>query len=613
MNLDKIGQFTLLLPDSPVAEVVTQRLGALGNLRLHHPSGRPWLIAQTGVDPLIHGTHGSSAIAMTGPSSASAEDLAGLLSSSTDAVALARRASLHDGSFILLARTPSYLIARGPAMQTRRVFTTQIHGAHFASDRADVLAKLGGFSLDETRTRMHLALGLPSPINDLPVWSEVESIPGDECIILEPDGTSIKRATWWMRPAPVNSRREGARRLREALEAAVRARTWRGDRTVADLSGGLDSTPVCYFASQGPQGCIARTYYSDQPGGQEDLLWAKKALDNIHGVSRHLISSVDDQPEFFGGLDTDIFPDEPTQAAMAAPRYLDTFSHDRDVGAEVHLTGVGGDHLFQGLPHWEKAIFHKSPRLALQRIRQQPLLQGYRITKVIKELRSKPSYQQWYIAALKRAEGGALGSDQLPIPRLNDWSVPIHVVPWLTDEAWGSIAESLHSEVDRLQPLAKSATEHFDLYIAREGSKIARGIQQFGEQAGVRVDAPLLDDHVVEAILSVAYEERDSPREWKPLIKEAMSGLLPRDYLERTTKVGGGPQSIRGFRNNYRNLFELWEETGLFENQILDKDRLIADLPPDSVREPSRFVFALTNTALFLRSVKRRMAQETTR
>ncbi|MFE0590760.1 asparagine synthase-related protein [Micromonospora echinospora] len=598
MDLDRVGQFVVLLPDSAAAAGVEERLRGIRDVRLHHPSGRPWLIARTGTDPMMHEVAGLRTVALLGPSSANHVGLRQLLTRSEDLDGLVRAASHFDGSFVLFANTPGALVARGPASQTRRVFTAQINGVHFVSDRADVLAYLGGMRLETSRTRLHLAMGLPAPINDLPVWAGVESVPGHRYVAVTSDGSSLRNPVWWTRPTPTGSRSEGAEKLRTALAAAVAVRTSGGQHVVADLSGGLDSTPVCYFAAQGPVGCVANTLYLDQIGGREDLLWAKKAIASMPGVTQHLVSSTTELPEFFGGLEVSITPDEPTQAAATTPRFLEILKREQQIGASVHLTGVGGDHLLRGLPTWEKAIFRANPRLAWRRVRDWPLLENQRALSLLGDLLDRRSYREWYAAAVKRAER----STEPPIPRINDWSVPIQLIPWLTKDARESIIDDLHGLTDTLTPLGGTASEHSDLYMIREAGKFARGMHQIGELAGVRVDAPLLDDHVVEAVLGVAYAERDSPLEWKPLMKAAMSGLLPEDYLARTSKVGGGPQVARGFKNNYPTLARIWEDAGLFDHGLIDRDRLFRDVPPDSMREPSRFVLALTNTALFLRA-----------
>ncbi|MEU6073915.1 asparagine synthase-related protein [Micromonospora sp. NPDC047074] len=607
VDLDRVGQFVVLLPDSAAAAGVEERLRGIGDVRLHHSSGRPWLIAKTGTDPLIHEAAGQCAVALLGPASANHLGLRQLLPLAEDPDGLVRAGSRFDGSFVLFANTPGGLVARGPVSQTRRVFTARVNGVHLVSDRADVLAYLGDTRLETSRTRLHLAMGLPAPLNDLPVWAGVESVPGHRYVAVTSDGSSLRQPVWWTRPTPTGSRREGAERLRAALAAAVAVRTSGGQTVVADLSGGLDSTPVCYFAAQGPVGCVANTLYADQIGGGEDLLWAKKAIASMPGVTQHVVSSTADLPEFFGGLEVSIFPDEPTQAAAATPRFLEMLKREQQIGASIHLTGVGGDHLLRGLPMWEKAVFRANPRLAWRRVRDWPLLENQGALSLLRDLLDRRSYGEWYAAAVKHADD-AVRLAQLPIPRINDWSVPIQLIPWLTKDARESIIDDLKGLTDILIPLGDTASEHFDLYMVQEAGKVARGMHHIGELAGVRVDAPLLDDHVVEAVLGVAYQERDSPLEWKPLMKAAMSGLLPEDYLARTSKVGGGPQAVRGFKNNYPSLMKIWEEAGLFDHGLIDRDRFFRDVPPDSMREPSRFVLALTNTALFLRARSRNAA-----
>ena len=600
MGLDQILQFALLLPDDPVGTSVAEQVGELADVRLDHESGKPWFIARTVTDPVIFETLGQKAVALVGPSSADEGGLRRILSQADDADALVRAASRFDGSFVVFGKIAGSFFARGPAMQTRRLFTAVVGDARAVSDRADVLAHLGHKQLEMSRVALQLTLGLPSPANDFPVWAGVESISGEQYALMRSDG-AFELRTWWTRPAPVASRSEGAEKLRRALESAVRVRTAGDHLVAADLSGGLDSTPVCYFAARRRNGCVAKTFYADYPGGREDLLWAKKALASIPGLTRHVVSSVEHLPGFFENLEATTFPDEPTSASMTGPRYLQILAEDLEVGASVHLTGIGGDHLFRGLPMWEKDIFRSNPRLAWRRLRSDPFFEGQSSLTLLKDLFDKRSFRQWYTDTIDRAAEDVSGT-RLPMPRLSDWSIPIEFTPWLAEDTRATLMRDLTHLATISDPLGARPSDHFDLYFIRDAAKVARGMGQIGSEAGVLLDAPLLDDHVVEAVMGVAYHERDSPLEWKPLMKAAMTGLLPDDYLMRTTKVGGDPQSLRGFNDNYPSLVRLWDEAGLFEHGLLDRDRFFNDVQPSATKAPSRFVLKVTNLAIFLKA-----------
>ena len=124
-----------------------------------------------------------------------------------------------------------------------------------------------------------------------------------------------------------------------------------------------------------------------------------------------------------------------------------------------------------------------------------------------------------------------------------------------------------------------------------------------GQPDDVLFDSPLIDDHVIEAVFAVRYDERDTPMEWKPLMKEAMRGLLPDDYLHRATKVGGGPQAVRGYAKHYPTLAAIWEESGVLDQGLIDRQALVEASRPNDTRIPSPMVITLTNLALFLRDV----------
>ncbi|MCT1891870.1 asparagine synthase-related protein, partial [Brevibacterium luteolum] len=101
-----------------------------------------------------------------------------------------------------------------------------------------------------------------------------------------------------------------------------------------------------------------------------------------------------------------------------------------------------------------------------------------------------------------------------------------------------------------------------------------------GRYYGIDFESPLLDDRVVEAVLSVRYEERDTPTEWKPLMKSAMEGLLPGEYLRRTNKIGAGPQPVRGYSTHFQSLRRLWEYSGLLDNGLFDSNALLESAAP---------------------------------
>lgn len=355
--MDHYGSFIVALPDTDSGSLVQERLQDLTDVRLDHPSGRPWLLARVKPKSLLAHTEGRLRVAMVGPTSASPDDLERIAREVRTPRELADSSRRFDGSFCVLGSFAGLLYASGPATQTRRIFYAEIGGVRVVADRADVLARLGGLEVDYTALGLRLASGLPHPANDLPMWKDLVAVPGAEYVVVQRDGVTVDSETWWSRPKPILSRAEGADRLREAIAAAVRVRTAAGADVACDLSGGLDSTPLCYFAAQGPRGVLARTFYTEDPGGREDLDWAQRALPNMPGVHTHEVFSTDGLPDFFGGLgELRIYLDEPSQAAAAAPRIQHMLEDDVKRGIRTHITGLGGDHLLRGVKSWNHTL-----------------------------------------------------------------------------------------------------------------------------------------------------------------------------------------------------------------------------------------------------------------
>jgi len=263
------------------------------------------------------------------------------------------------------------------------------------------------------------------------------------------------------------------------------------------------------------------------------------------------------------------------------------------------LNGVGGDHLLCGLGPWEHSLFRTRPLLAWRRARDRHVLEGHRMSTTLRELLDNSSYRTW----LQRTIATALASTEpAEFPRVSDWSSPLRLPPWLSAEARAALATRLREIAASATPVGPDRGTHLDLFILREGARTARGLGQLGPAANVVHDGPLLDDHVAEAVLVTRCEERDTPVEWKPLMKAAMKGLLPDAFLRRTTKIGGAAQAVRGFADHHEDLWTLFAESGLLETGLIDITKLTEATRPDSKAMPSPHIFGAVNTALFLRN-----------
>ncbi|WP_167476590.1 asparagine synthase [Nocardia arthritidis] len=499
------------------------------------------------------------------------------------------------GAYHVVGSFEGRVYAQGSASGVHRVYHAAVCGVRVLSDRMDMLAELAGLPPNDTAVAMRLVRGLPYPLSEVPLWSGITAVAADDCLVVETDGHGWATKTWWRRPDPVLSRAEGAARLRSALADATAARAV-GGLITCDLSGGLDSTPLCYFAARSPSGVIAKTSYNDDPGGRQDLLWARKALAVMPGVREHVVESTNDMPDFYGGL-LDILDrvDEPTQSLLCAPRIEHQLRYDSARGVAVHLNGLGGDQLFCGSSSWEHSLFRRKPLSAWQRARAVQLAEGHSPLATLRALCDRSGYAAWLSRSIEDALDGRA-------PGLCGWSLTPRFPSWLSAAAKDALREAMLRAVRDADPLGVNRAEHHELSEIRDAARVVRGSAQLGARFGVSHQAPLLDDRVVEACLSVRREERVTPVEWKPLMKEAMRGLLPDEFLRRVTKTDGTGQVMRGFNAHRHDISTLCESSGLSESGLIDMAAFTAAVNPKGMELPDTLMNEFTNLALFIRN-----------
>lgn len=598
----------VVLPDTSAAARLAARLVTPTQLR--HASGRPFLLGDPATDRVLTAETGADRLALVGQVDADPAELRQLLASVTTPAGLTR-ATGRPGSYCTVGSIGGQVYVSGPAFETRRLWWANIDGVTVISNRADCLARLGDFDVDPTALVLRLLGSTPHPLDRPSLWAEVNALPGDRYLTVDRHGQH-SQGTWWQLPAPELDLAAGAAGLREALAGSVRARTATGSALACDLSGGLDSTPLCYFAARAGQGVLARTLYNDDPGGAEDLRWAQKTLDVMPGVHTHLVSTTDALMDFYEGIDGVHAPlDEPNQAVTAGPRIMALLTDDRDRGIGLHLNGLGGDHILRGVEAWEHTLFRTHPWQAWQRARAAHIPEGIPARTTLRQLVDRRAYRQW----LRDTAAAALDdrTSRRAVPGLNDWSPPMALPPWLSQAGVDIVRDRVRRALPAAEPLDPTMAGHTDLYFIRDAGRLVRSTAQLGTPLGVAYEAPLLDDGVVEAALAVRREQRDNPLEWKPLMKAAMRGLLPDDYLKRTSKVGGGPQSVRGYRRHYDQLIGLMESGGLFDTGLVDRTRLIESTTPSEWETPAHHIHQAVNAAVFLRNNATHRRQAVTR
>jgi asparagine synthase (glutamine-hydrolysing) len=575
-----VPSWFVVLPDCEAAGRVGPRLQDRATQAIKHPSGRPWVLGHWPEGTVALGEAGRTGLALIGQHASTAAELVDAANRIRTVTDLDGFAASLVGSSHLIASAAGQVRIQGTVTGVRPVFHARVADVTIAADRADVLAALLDAELALERLAVHL-LEPPIlyPLAGQPVWQGVELLPGDRYLVLDGDGGN-RSVRWWSPPEPVLPMAEGAPALREALSAAVSART-RGRRLVSSDLGGLDSTAVCSLAARGAAQVVAYTAASPDPLA-DDVAWAARTVAGLGNVEHHVIPAEDMPLVYHGLLAMEDRLDEPCNATVDRDRWLVIVQRAAARGSRLHLTGMGGDELLYGSLAHLHSLLQTNPRIALRHLRGFAAKYRWPYGQVARQLSDRRPYHAWLAGV-----PDTLTALRPPIEEpLLDWGFRPRLPPWMRPAAVQEVRDLICAEADaRIQPLAPGRGQHRELETMRFISRITRQLDQMAARFGVTLAAPYYDDRVIEAGLAVRPQERIVPWRYKPLIIEAMRGVVPDESLARQTKANGSGDADPGLRRHRAELLALWEDSRLGRLGLIDADALhelcTRPLPPE--------------------------------
>jgi asparagine synthase (glutamine-hydrolysing) len=418
-----------------------------------------------------------------------------------------------------------------------------------AADRPQSVAALARTGIDEQSLTLQLLspYGPPWPLTNERLWRGVDSLSMGHYLTIHPDGSS-NAVRWWSPPEPELPLEQGAVALLQALAEAVDARSQPGATVSADLSGGMDSTSLCYLA--GRRGVpLVTVHYEPLDFPNDDSVWAKQCQTELSDVC-HLMVARNTAPEWYAEsqrLVDDI--EGPYPFDRSRPTVLHLARLVADTGSTRHLLGIGADELF-----------HPSSRRPPR----------------------GESYECWLAST----------ADQLTVPWASgepiDWEVPPKLPPWTTSDAVQTVRRLLQAAAaEPAQPLSPIPAWHQIMRLTLMNGAIVRRMSRAASRFGVSFHAPYLDDRVLEAALAIHPSDRTRSNPAKPSLAAAMRGIAPDDLFHRKTK---GTATHEGYacRRRWNELLELCDDSRLARMGIIDAAVLRAALhgAPEQARPP---------------------------
>ncbi|MFI0829544.1 asparagine synthase-related protein [Streptomyces roseolus] len=523
------GSWFVVLPDHEAVREAAVRLRAWAEQEVRHPSGRPWLLGRWESSEVTTARVGDHGAAVLGRHVLTETELATRLGAVAAPGGAERFADGWAGSFHLVLSVHRQVRVRGTASATRRVFTACQNGVTVASDRADVLAALSGAAVNVRRVAMRLlSPQVAHPFGEHSLWAGIECVPADQELVVDPGGRS-RRTRWWRPPEAVLPMAEGAERVRTALQASLHTCKGAADVLSCDLSGGMDSTSLCFLAA-GQSSRLATVRREAADPGNDDVLWAQTATGYLTDA-HHLTLGDGEVPGWYADLALPSDDWEEPYKDIRGRAYRRAMARRMaGLGARIHVCGVGGDELFGSSPAYLHDLLRLRPFLVLGRLTAHRATTRWPLAAALRALSHRGTFDDW-------VKGAADGLSTVPRRVHLDWMPRLRLPPWATPEAVELVRDVLQEAAQwSWEPLSPSRVQHQTAQHVRTAGMSVRQVDRLMRSTGAGMAAPFLDDQVITAAMSVRLEDRFSATAFKPLLTQAVRDHVPPPLLRRTTK-----------------------------------------------------------------------------
>ncbi|WP_051467754.1 asparagine synthase-related protein [Actinomadura oligospora] len=566
----------IVLPDHPAGPAVVDLVADAPAPLLRHPSGRPWILGDRALTlgEVRHTALGDRAAVLLGPTNATVHGLSHVLATARTPRDVAAAASAFGGCFHLVVSMGGRTWVQGSLSSARQVFHARVGEVVVASDRPDPLVRgLGAVIRDELLAARLIAPWPPWPLSEQSLWHGVEALPTGTALEIGADGRG-RVVRWWRPPEPHLALPEAAALVREAVCDGVRARVRGAGVVSADLSGGMDSTSLCFLAAQHADRLVTSRMEGDDPA-DEDGLWARRATEMLPGD--HLVFERGTTPAWFSGvLDHADDLEEPYAWIRTRAALLATAGRVGEYGSRVHLTGHGGDELFLSKPVHLHELARRRPLAAVRHLRAHRALFRWRTGPMLRGLSANASFGEWLAAS---ADGLTAPLETAASAPAFEWGIGGLMPPWATPDAIDAARTAVRDAAWHAVPLSPGRSQHS---IIQDVRGCGATVRQAARAAGMPWEAPYVDDRVVEAVLSLRPQDRVGLTRYKPLLSEALRGLVPAPFLGRTTKSEYSAEAYRALRRNRADLLSLFEDSHLVRRGLVDLDALrrVLTVPP---------------------------------
>jgi asparagine synthase (glutamine-hydrolysing) len=362
---------------------------------------------------------------------------------------------------------------------------------------------------------------------------------------------------------------EVAELLRDRLTASVRARVGAAGRLTADFSGGFDSTSLAFLAATGDAPVdVFTSHHEGGPADSDDVERARRYARLSPAMTHHLVQGAAEHLPFQNLVAAG---DEPHATPIFLGALRARLAVARELGADVHLVGEGGDVVLNAPPAYLADLIRRGDLatawrhcVTWGRLRTRSPLTLFRRAAA---LAATSRRQALLVLARDVQRGRPAGQPSWEDNWLRHWARPR--TDWLTARARRQLAAGVRELADQ-ETGSDSVADLVTRSLLRGQTLTQRAVRDAGREFGISVHAPFLDADVVSACLSLPAHRRVDLAAPKPLLRRALAHLVPKAVLSHPAKGDYSKETHQGVRRAAPALRRLLADSAAADHGLIE-------------------------------------------
>ncbi|HFI0278616.1 TPA: asparagine synthase-related protein, partial [Streptococcus suis] len=446
----------------------------------------------------------------------------------------------------------------------------------FISFYPELIANFTKLKLNRTYFALRIAnFDTVYPFTELTPWENVKLL-NSRKILVALEG-QVKQEFLWRSNGGNKKISEVAGELSKNVNSVLQEYLKNQIKISADLSGGLDSTSLCYFCKD--LGIELNTIFlSPEDGGDSDVVWSERASRDVS--AEHVVLPYSSTVTL-SALDPiaiyEALPFGPSESF----RYINLARKIIEIGLEndisIHINGHGGDELFGPLSTMAWSLYHSNYPNRIRNLYGFARLNKFNLFKFFKSLVDKTSLSD----NLRDLDCQKVEQVDFDIKYSSKWISSPLVTSFVTQTARELITSCATSYAEQdIESYSDDKSIHKILEEVETHSLLLRDLNAMvPNNHSFRFLSPYTDYNVVESALKYNIDERFNAKVTKPMLAEIRPSSMSLEYFQRRDKGEYSKLTFIEYSNRKKILQQIFsEECMIYKLGLVDRVKLLESL-----------------------------------